>query len=144
MRKYITLILLVLAVCGASFGQSFNDGVIRTISLTTTGTTTADAVKAVPTGVRWSVLGVYQSVNTETNDCDMKVYLNGTTTSEAVTKVALVNVTNTTAIENVGEGDVSADIDPIILTEGDTLWLDATGAAASNTTYKIIVRQTKQ
>lgn len=145
MKKFILIAFTVLAVCGASFGQTDADSyVIKTIGLTTTGTTTADATYTVPAGERLSLIGVYQGVTTQTNTCLVKRVLSGLTTSQAVQVESLSAVANTSAIENVGEGDVTADVDPIILTEGDVLWLDASGAAASNVVYKIIVKRNKQ
>jgi len=145
MKKFILIALTVLAVCGTSFGQGYGAEIIKTVNLIATGTTTADAVTAaIPAGERWSILNVYQGVTTQTNTCLVKRILKGLTTSEAVLVETLGAVANASAIENVGEGDVTADIDPIILTEGDILWLDASGAAASNVVYKIIVKRTKQ
>jgi len=144
MKKFITLVLMVLAVCGASFGQSYNDGIVKTISLTTTGTTTADAVYTVPAGERLSLLGVYQGVTTQTNTCIVKRYLNNTTSTEAVSFVTLSAVNNASAIQNVGEGLGDVTTAPLILVEGDTFWLDASGPDATNTVYKIIVKRTKQ
>ena len=145
MKKLITIGLVTLALCGVAFAGSYGDEIIKTVNMTTTGTTTADAVTAaIPAGEQWSILGVYQGVTTQTNTCLLKRILKGLTTSEAVTVETLAAVANTSAIETVGEGDVSADIDPIILTEGDILWMDATGADATNVVYKLLVKRTKQ
>ncbi len=138
MKKLIMLITLALCL-GAVASE-----VVKTVSLTTTGTTTADATYTARADRVTSVLAVYQGVTTETNDCDMKIILNGLTTSEAVTSIALANVADTSAIQEVGERDVTADVNDIILLDGDVLWLDATGAAASNVVYKIVIKETKQ
>lgn len=135
---------IIIAIIALTCVSAFAGDVVKTISLTTTGTTTADAVYVVPAGERISLLGVYQGVTTHTNDCDAKIILNGLTSSEAVTAIALTNVAATSALQEVGERDNTADINDIVLIEGDTLWLDASGAAASNVVYKIIVKRTKQ
>jgi hypothetical protein len=149
MNKFIVIAIMALAFCGVTFGQAFvvND-VVKTINLTTTGGTnlTADATIVVPAGERWSLLGVYQGYSTagKTNTVVVKRILSGLATSTAVTVDTLAAATGST-IESVGEGDKTADIDSIICTEGDTVWLDGSGQASGNqTTYKLFVKRTKQ
>ena len=143
MKKFI-IAIMVLACAGALFGQSYNKSIIKTIPLTTTGTTTADAVYVVPAGERLSLLGVYQDVTTQTNTCIVKRILSGLTTAEAVTVVSPTAVDDAVALQNVGEGLGDVTTAPIVLTEADTIWLDATGADATNVVYKIIVKRTQQ
>ena len=146
MKKVIIFAVMALAVCGASFGQSYNKSIVKTIALSTGVQTNAyaDATYVVPAGERISLLSIYQGVTTQTNTCVVKLYLNGLTSAEAVTVVSPSAVTNTSAFQNVGEGLSDVTTADIVLVEGDTLWLDATGAAASNVVYKIVVKQTKQ
>ena len=139
MKKYI-LIALALSCAIVALADEY----VRWVDLTTTGTTTADAVHVAKAGRVTSVLAIYQSVDTQTNTCLAKVYLNGDTAAKAVLVKTLAAVTNATASVTVGEGDVSADIDNILLLGGDSLWLDATGAAATNVIYKILIKETNQ
>lgn len=147
MKKVI--IAIITLACAGAFAQSFvvND-VVKTINMTVTGGTnlTADAVEVVPAGERWSVLGVFQSYSAAgtTNTVVVKKIFNGTTSAQAVTMDTLAAATGST-YESVGEGDKTADIDSILLVEGDTLWLDGAGQASGNqTTYKAVVKRTKQ
>jgi hypothetical protein len=142
MKKFI-IAIMVLACAGAFAGD-----VYKTIALTTTGTTTADAVYEVPAGERLSLLGVYQGATGaagQTNTCVVKCILNGLTSTEAVTLDTLAAVGSTNyVIEAVGEGDVTADVDDIILIEGDSFWLDGSGHTSTGLVYKLIVKKTKQ
>jgi hypothetical protein len=144
MKKFIVIAIMALAVCGVSFAEIEGGDVVKTIALTTTGTSTADATYVVPAGERLSLYSVYQGITTETNTCLVKRILRGLAAAQATTFVTLTAVTNTSAIQNVGEGLGDVTTAPLILMEGDTLWLDASGAAASNVVYKIIVKRTKQ
>jgi len=149
MKKFNIIAITALAVCGVSFGQSFIEGdIVKIIPLTTTGGTnlTADATYVVPAGERLSLLGVYQGYSAAglTNTVVVKRILRGLATSTAVTVDTLAAAAGST-IESVGEGDKTADIDSIICTEGDTIWLDGAGQASGNqTTYKLFVKRTKQ
>jgi hypothetical protein len=91
------------------------------------------------------LLGVYQGYPAgQTNTVVVKRILNGLAASTAVTVDTLAAATGST-IESIGEGDKTADIDSIICTEGDVVWLDGSGqASGNNTTYKLFVKRTKQ
>ncbi len=140
MKNKILSILLVALVASLAFGAT----TYSWKSLTTTGTTTADAVYTARANRATSLLAVYQGITATTNDCDAKVILYGLTSSEAVTKIALADVELTDAIEMVGEGDLTATVDHILLLPGDQLWLDATRTDATNCVYKILIKETDQ
>jgi len=140
MKKYILIALALSCAIVALAGEY-----IRWVDLTETGDTlVADGKLTAQSGRVTSVLAIYQDVLTETNTVVVKQYLSGATTNDAVTLQTLGAITNATSLVKVGEGDVTADVDDIILTGGDVLWLSGTGATYTNVGYKVLIKETNQ
>ena len=136
--KYLISVLLVAFACNAMAADT-NVETIREITptLTAVGALTNSATYSPASGKIGYVLGVYQGVTTQTNTCVLTQTMGSAST--AVQVESLTAVANTVAYETVGAGDVSADVDDIIISSGETLTLTGTGADSTNVVYVIRV-----
>ena len=133
---------LIVALIALTALTSFAGEVIREVDLTATGTGTNTATYTCGSGRIAYPLGLYQSVTTQTNAVVLTQTMGSATT--AVTVETLGSVTNTVAYETVGAGDVSSDVDDIIVKGGETLTITGTGADASNVVYVLRVKEVTQ
>jgi hypothetical protein len=141
------LLIGLIALLGASgYAAQMNVDTYADItptSITAVGALTNSVTIPGRKGRVLSIIGVYQDVDAaQTNTVVMTLLPRGA--PAAVTVETLVAVTNTSAYETVGEGDVSADIDSIFLLEGDVLTLTGTGADSTNMAYIVKVKLTNQ
>jgi len=132
MKKLLIAGLLGLFAHGAIAGE-----VIRTVTVPTTGTTTAIGTLTGRAQYVTYPLAVYQVVDTETNTVTMTKLIYGATDTYAAGTLSAV--TDSTGVETIGAGDVTADVDDIILSGEDQLILTGAGAAASNVVYRVLL-----
>jgi len=143
MKKFILFITVALVATGAFAGSGRVTVSWKTPAITVS-TNTADAVITGRRGILTSILGVYCQVSgtTQTNTFTGDLIPSGGTTE--VNVIASDIIPTGAEYVTYGEGDVTADKDPIYLVSGDTLTLDGAGTASSNVLYKILVKETIQ
>ena len=143
MKKLVIALLALTAI--SAYSADINVETIREIDLTPSvvGALTNSATYTCPANRVAYPLGLYQSIATgQTNTCVLTQTMGSATT--AVQVESLTAVGGTTAYETVGAGDVTADVDDIIVNAGETLTLTGTGADASNTVYVLKVKLVTQ
>ena len=135
---------VLIAIIVAASLTSLGGEVIREITYTSSDLTVVGALTNSVTFTARSdrltyPLGVYQSVSTQTNTCVLTQTMGDAST--AVQVESLSAVANTTSYETVGMGDVSADIDDIVVLPEEQLILTGTGADSTNVTYVLVVKE---
>lgn len=134
------LIIALIALAGVTFGETFID-----VTLTPAGTNTAVATYTAMNNRATYPYGLYQTVGgtTQTNTVTVKVTPYGQTDSYTVETLAAV-ISDASTLETFGIGDVTADVDPIIILPGDVLTLSGAGTAASNVKYVLRLKLVDQ
>jgi len=139
--KKLFIVGLIALVASAGYAAQNNVVTYRDVTLTAVdgGSLTNSATFTAGKGKTVFPVAVYQDITTQTNTCVLSSVPTGGST--AVTLETLTAVEGTAALETVGVGDVTADVDPIILTSGETLTLTGTGADSTNVTYVLRVKE---
>jgi len=143
MKKLMLLTLVALVAVGSYAGTGAEVVSWKTPSITVS-TNTADAAITGRRGILTSILGIYCQVGgtAQTNTFTGDLVPNDATTE--VNVIASDAIVTGAEYVTYGEGDVSADKDPIYLMEGDVLTLDGAGTASSNVVYKVLIKETIQ
>ena len=142
MKKVMISLFAMFIVASVSYGAEYRNDVEMTI---TSSTNSAVATYTVPgagsaKNVRVYPYALYQTVASGvTNTVTLKVIPYGESNEYTVDTLAAVS--NASTLETFGVGDVTADVDPIVLLPGDQLKLDGTGTASSNVTYRLRLMQ---
>jgi hypothetical protein len=142
------LVISLLAFIG-SVGHSAQMNVdtyvdITASSITAVGVLTNSFTIPGRKGRVMSLIGVYQDVDATAQTNTVVITLLPKGAPAAVTLETLAAVIDTSAYETVGEGDVSADIDPILLLDGDVFTFTGTGADSTNMSYIVKFKLTNQ
>jgi len=139
MKKLIIAIIALMSV-GAFAGET-----VRIVEPTmATGTNTAVATFTASANRVTYPLAVYQVVGgtTQTNTVTMTKTISGVTGS--FSEGTLTAVATGVGDQTIGMGDVSADVDDIVILPGGTFVLSGAGTASSNVTYRILIKEIDQ
>jgi len=138
----MTIGLLIIASAGSSFAKDPYYVDYTPTSVTSNGVLTNSFSYTVSGNREVQILALYQDVTSTTNTAVITVLPSGQSTAYTAETLSAVNAT--VALETVGAGDVSADIDDIWLLSGDTITVTGTGTNADDVEYVLRMKQKNQ
>ena len=140
MKKSIMFIVLALACSTFAANVNQNGETYTDTGLTITVSTNTAVATYAASGENRVVfpMALFQTVTgtTQTNTVTLTITPKGSTSTYTVDTLAAV-VSGSSTLEVFGIGDVTADVDPIWLTDGDVLTVTGAGTASSNVVYRL-------
>jgi hypothetical protein len=137
MKKIISIALI--AMSGLAFGADATGAFYSDVLLSITANTNsiASATYTAAAGRVTYPVGLYQTVTSGTNTVVYKVTPAKGAGTYTLTE-STAGVVATSNYDTIGIGDVTADVDPIILQPGDVLTVYGTGTPSANVTEYIL------